>query len=127
MGYSKYKNKKVEVDGHKFDSQMEKEYYDMLLELKEKGIVVDFQMQVAYLLQEKFKHEMLGNIREINYKADFVVEYADGHVEVIDVKGTLTTEFKLKRKMLLHRYPNINFKCVRSRGRKPNKVWEQIL
>ena len=125
MSYNKYKNKKTMVDGIKFDSEMESHYYIYLKQLKEIGEVVDFVLQPTYLLQEGF--DLNGKrIRPITYKADFKVIYKDGHEEVIDVKGKLTEEFKIKRKMLLYRYRNINFKCVQERGRKPNKYWIEI-
>ncbi len=125
MGYNKYKNKKTMVDGIKFDSEMESHYYIYLKQLKEIGEVVDFVLQPTYLLQEGF--DLKGKrIRPITYKADFKVIYKDGHEEVIDVKGKLTEEFKIKRKMLLYRYRDINFKCVQERGRKPNKYWIEI-
>ena len=125
MSYNKYKNKKTIVDGIKFDSEMESHYYIYLKHLKEIGEVVDFVLQPTYLLQEGFN--LNGKrIRPITYKADFKVIYKDGHEEVIDVKGKLTEEFKIKRKMLLYRYRDINFKCVQERGRKPNKYWIEI-
>ena len=125
MSYNKYKNKKTIVDGIKFDSEMESHYYIYLKQLKEIGEVVDFILQPTYLLQEGF--DLNGKrIRPITYKADFKVIYKDGHKEVIDVKGKLTEEFKIKRKMLLYRYRDINFKCVQERGRKPNKYWIEI-
>ena len=125
MSYNKYNNKKTIVDGIKFDSEMESHYYIYLKQLKEMGEVVDFVLQPTYLLQEGFN--LNGKrIRAITYKADFKVIYKDGHEEVIDVKGKLTEEFKIKRKMLLYRYRDINFKCVQERGRKPNKYWIEI-
>lgn len=125
MSYNKYNNKKTIVDGIKFDSEMESHYYIYLKQLKEIGEVVDFILQPTYLLQEGFN--LNGKrIRPITYKADFKVIYKDGHEEVIDVKGKLTEEFKIKRKMLLYRYRDINFKCVQERGRKPNKYWIEI-
>lgn len=125
MSYNKYKNKKTIVDRIKFDSEMESHYYIYLKQLKEIGEVVDFVLQPSYLLQEGFS--LNGKrIRPITYKADFKVIYKDGHEEVIDVKGKLTEEFKIKRKMLLYRYRDINFKCVQERGRKPNKYWIEI-
>ena len=125
MSYNKYNNKKTIVDGIKFDSEMESHYYLYLKQLKEMGEVVDFVLQPTYLLQEGFN--LNGKrIRPITYKADFKVIYKDGHEEVIDVKGKLTEEFKIKRKMLLYRYRDINFKCVQERGRKPNKYWIEI-
>ena len=125
MSYNKYKNKKTTIDGFKFDSEMESHYYLYLKQLKEIGEVVDFVLQPSYLLQEGF--DLNGKrIRPITYRADFKVIYKDGHEEVIDVKGKLTEEFKIKRKMLLYRYRDINFKCVQERGRKPNKYWIEI-
>ena len=125
MSYNKYNNKKTIVDGIKFDSEMESHYYIYLKHLKEIGEVVDFVLQPTYLLQEGFN--LNGKrMRPITYKADFKVIYKDGHEEVIDVKGKLTEEFKIKRKMLLYRYRDINFKCVQERGRKPNKYWIEI-
>ena len=125
MSYNKYNNKKTIVDGIKFDSEMESHYYIYLKHLKEIGEVVDFILPTTYLLQEGFN--LNGKrIRAITYKADFKVIYKDGHEEVIDVKGKLTEEFKIKRKMLLYRYRDINFKCVQERGRKPNKYWIEI-
>ena len=125
MGYNKYKNKKTIVDGIKFDSEMESHYYIYLKQLKEIGEVVDFILQPTYLLQEGFN--LNGKrIRPITYKADFKVIYKDGHEEVIDVKGKLTEEFKIKRKMLLYKYRDITFKCIQERGRKPNKYWIEI-
>ena len=53
--------------------------------------------------------------------------YANGLEEVIDVKGKLTEAFKIKRKMLLYKYRDIDFKCLQEKGRKPNKYWVQIL
>ena len=125
MSYNKYNNKKTIVDGIKFDSEMESHYYIYLKQLKEIGEVVDFVLQPTYLLQEGF--DLNGKrIRAITYKADFKVIYKDGYEEVIDVKRKLTEEFKIKRKMLLYRYRDINFKCVQERGRKPNKYWIEI-
>ena len=125
MSYNKYKNKKTIIDGFKFDSEMESHYYIYLKQLKEIGEVVDFVLQPTYLLQEGF--DLNGKrIRPITYKADFKVIYKDGHEEVIDVKGKLTEEFKIKRKMLLYRYRDINLKCMQERGKKPNKYWIEI-
>ena len=131
MSYNKYKNIKTEKDGYKFDSKLEESYYEYLLDLKYKGIVESFEMQVPYLLQEAFVNNNNEHIRKIEYKADFVVNYEDGHQEVIDIKPAslqmIRPEFKLKRKLLMYKYPEINFKCISRRGRKPNYEWFQIL
>ena len=79
-----------------------------------------------YILQEGFIKDG-KKIQAITYKADFKVMYANGLEEVIDVKGKLTESFKIKRKMLLYKYRDIDFKCLQEKGRKPNKYWVQIL
>lgn len=123
---SKFHNKKTIVDGILFDSQMESHYYLYLKELKEQGVVVDFKLQPVFILQEGFSKDG-KRIQPIKYIADFEVTYNDGHVEIIDVKGKITEAFRIKRKILLYKYRNIDFKCVREKGRKPNKYWEVIL
>lgn len=123
---SKFHNKKTIVDGILFDSQMESHYYLYLKELKEQGVVVDFKLQPIFILQEGFSKDG-KRIQPIKYIADFEVTYNDGHVEIIDVKGKITEAFRIKRKILLYKYRDVDFKCVREKGRKPNKYWEVIL
>lgn len=123
---SKFHNKKTIVDGVLFDSQMESHYYLYLKELKEQGVVMDFKLQPVFILQEGFSKDG-KKIQSIEYIADFEVTYNDGHVEIIDVKGKITEAFRIKRKILLYKYRNIDFKCVREKGRNPNKYWEVIL
>ena len=54
---------------------------------------------------DRFAHPQTGRIvRAITYKADFEVLYADGRIEVVDIKGFLTPEFKIKAKMFMFRY-----------------------
>ncbi len=107
----KYNNRKVTIDGITFDSAKEGDYYCQLKMLRMAGQIKDFERQVPYELQPKFKHEG-KTIRAIKYIADFVVIYPDGSEEVIDVKGEPTDVYLLKRKMLLYHYPDINFKEV---------------
>ena len=101
---SKYKNKKVVVDGITFDSKMESDYYLYLKQLEKLGIVSEFLMQKSYTLLEGYDKEG-KKIRPIIYKSDFEVHFADGHIEVVDVKGFLTADFKLKKKMFEYRFP----------------------
>ena len=113
MNYSKYNNRIVEVDGIKFHSQKEAHFYLVLKDrMKEEGDkrVVKIELQPKFLLLDKFVVQHTGEkIRATHYIADFRVEYADGRVEVYDVKGMRTDVYKLKRKFLLAQYPSINF------------------
>lgn len=104
---SKYNAKKVEIDGIKFDSKAESEYYLHLKEMVEKKEIQGFERQVKMTLQESFYLETpVGKkkIRAITYKADFKVIENDGSIKYIDVKGIETTEFRMKRKMFAERY-----------------------
>lgn len=109
---NKYKNVKVEIDGIKFDSKFEAEFYFSELQwLYAAGEITKIERQKKYLLQPAFKYQD-KTIRAINYVADFVVTYKDGSVEVIDTKGVPTPEYLLKKKLLLYKYPDLNFREV---------------
>lgn len=106
---SKYHNKIAYYDGIAFDSIKERDYYaDVLLPLKWAGEIKSIDMQVSFVLQPPFKHGG-KTIKGIKYVADFVITYPDGRKKVIDTKGFRTKEYQLKRKMLLYKYPEIDF------------------
>ncbi len=93
-----------------FSSELEKNYYVYLLEQKDKGLIIDIQLQPKYLLQEAFiKHGKKYN--KIEYVSDFLVTYADGSKKTIDAKGQMTADFKLKLKMFNMRYPDEILEC----------------
>lgn len=109
---AKYKSKKTIVDGISFPSRKEARRYQELKLLKKAGEIKDFELQPEFELQPKFK--FFGRtIRPIKYIADFRVIYPDGTEIIEDTKGIETDVFKIKKKMLLYRYPEINFKVVK--------------
>ncbi|KAB8139283.1 DUF1064 domain-containing protein [Gracilibacillus oryzae] len=95
---SKYGNRKTKVDGHTFDSKLEAKYYGELLLRKKAGEIKSFKLQPRYELQPTYKKDN-KTVRKIEYVADFLIEYADGSIEVVDIKGHITKEFALKRKI----------------------------
>ena len=102
---NKYGAKKVEIDGHVFDSRLEGRYYEHLLYLMNDGVVESFEMKKSYTLLDKFPHPKTGKtVRAIKYRPDFEVKYADGHVEVVDTKGMKTRDFIMRCKMFMFRY-----------------------
>lgn len=109
---NKYNNEKTIVDGIEFDSLKEANHYCELKMLRMAGIVKDFDIQVKFELQPKFTNSKGKNICAINYVADFVVAYPDGHIEVVDVKGFRTKDYELKKKMFEFKYPRYIFKEV---------------
>jgi len=60
---NKYGAKKVEIDGHIFDSILEGRYYEHLLYLMNDGVVESFEMKKSYTLLDKFPPFSL-NIRQ---------------------------------------------------------------
>ena len=99
----KYNNRKVEIDGHKFDSKLEAQYYEFLKRKKATGKIKDFSLQPRYTLQETFKRDD-KTYRSITYIADFEVLHNDGSTQVIDVKGMMTDVFKIKAKLFTKLY-----------------------
>lgn len=102
---SKYLAKKVEIDGYLFDSKTEADYYIYLVEQKVDGKIDSFELQPTFELQPAFKKN--GKLfRKIEYIADFEITHLDGKLEVIDVKGMITPEFSLKRKLFEYTFPD---------------------
>ncbi|MBM4762733.1 DUF1064 domain-containing protein [Bacillus sp. B15-48] len=95
---SKYGNKKTVVDDITFDSKAEAIYYSQLKWLKQAKQIKDFKLQPRYILQDGFKKNG-KTFREISYIADFEVINLDGSTQVIDIKGAVTKEFAIKRKL----------------------------
>lgn len=93
-GGRKYRNVPTVVDGIRFDSKAEAKYYSHLCALKVAGLV-------SYFLRQTPFHLPGGVI----YRADFIVFYADGTVAVVDVKGVITKEFAIKKRLVEATYP----------------------
>lgn len=76
---NKYGNRRVEVDGIRFDSQKEARYYEELMLRYRAGDLKLVLLQVPFILP--------GPVR---YYADFLTIDNDGRFEVIDVKSEAT-------------------------------------
>lgn len=95
-----------------FDSEMEMLYLKEVIEPKiESGEITKYERQVTYELLPAFFYKE-QKFAAINYKSDFNIYYSDGTLEVIDVKGLAKPLDLIKRKLLLSRYPDINFKWM---------------
>ncbi len=105
----KYNAKKTIIGNLKFDSKKEANYYLTLKAKRINGEIRSIKLQPEFLILRGFTLENGERIKGIKYVADFEVEYADGHKEIVDVKGLRTDVYKMKKKMLLDMYPNINF------------------
>lgn len=97
---SKYRNTKIEVDGILFDSKAEARHYGFLKIARDAGHLT-FERQVPYRFEVVYRAESGKAItKRMEYRADFVVTWNDGRVEVQDVKGVQTKEYKQKKKLM---------------------------
>ena len=112
---NKYHAQKTTVCGRTFDSKREADYYLELLARKQAGEIVRIGFQPSYTLLAGFKDNQGNRQKPITYTADFFVTYADGHSEVIEVKGVRTRDYQLRKKLFLHmmRDTDIIFREVR--------------
>lgn len=113
---SKYKNKKVVIDGMTFDSTKEGRFYLFLKEKEKNGEVSNLRRQVPYelipeVLEDEIKHLKTKDKivkrcvqRATHYLADFVyTDSVTGEDVVIDVKSDYTrrlSDYRLKKKMM---------------------------
>ena len=116
MKPTKYHSRKVTVDGIEFDSRKEYRRFCELSLLARAGEVTDLQRQVKFVLvtaqYEEYERyspktgKRLKNGRrvvekECSYIADFVYKNQAGETVVEDTKGFRTTDYIIKRKLML--------------------------
>ena len=117
---NKYNAKKVEFDGHVFDSKKEKARYELLKEACDKGLISDLKRQVRYELEppvieeyeEHLKTKVVKKVRTLQrgiyYTCDF--QYIkDGELVVEDVKSSpaqakLDKAYQIRKKLLFARH-----------------------
>lgn len=105
---SKYRNKKVLVDGVAFDSKKEAKRYRELKLMEDAGMISRLERQVKFDLLPNQK-DPDGKVieRKVQYVADFVY-MKNGKVVVEDVKGYRDggayRVFVIKRKLMLYRF-----------------------
>lgn len=109
----KYGNKPTTKAGYKFDSQAEARYFLTLELLQRGGQISELAIHPRFELQPSFKRGG-KTVRAIVYEADFSYR-ENGRLVVCDVKGspkTITADAKIKHKLLLFKYPHIDFQIV---------------
>ena len=92
----KFHAKHVENDGIKFSSKLEARWYNIIKDMQESGEVLFFLRQVPFHLPG-----------DVTYRADFMLFFSDGHVEIWEVKGFETPEWIIKKKLVESIYPVI--------------------
>lgn len=109
----KYGNTKVSDRGLTFDSKAEHKRWQYLSMLQKAGEIRDLELQVPFELIPSQVSPSGKKERPTIYIADFVYTDSAGNPIVEDVKGAVTPEFRLKRKLMLFVH-GIEVKEVRS-------------
>jgi hypothetical protein len=105
----KYNNIKKTVNGIKFDSIKEANRYQELMLLQKAKKIMNLKLQPEFILQDSFK---IGKVihRAIKYIADFQYAITENDRFIVeDVKGMKTEVYRIKKKLLLYKFPEINF------------------
>lgn len=120
---TKYGAKKAVVDGIEFDSKKEAKRYIELKDMLDNGAIQDLQRQVKFVLIPAQREpdgvgvrggKIKGKVieREVAYYADFVYYIPECPTPIVeDVKGIRTTEYIIKRKLMLYIH-NIRIKEI---------------
>lgn len=113
----KYGNEKAYFGGHKFDSLKEMKRFMFLQDAQRRGEITDLELQPKYELIPAVKEAVVKHLKTkdkveevvvqhaITYRGDFRYKKKDGEIVVEDVKASpdvLTTEYKLKEKMMYY-------------------------
>lgn len=111
MRFNKYHNKKVEVDGEKFDSQKEYKRWLVLKELEAKKQIIGLERQKRFQIVPKT--ELVNRARF--YVADFFYYDENDFPVIEDVKSPITIKdpvYTLKRDLVKWQYPDIDFREI---------------
>ena len=102
LGRSKYGAKKSIVDGIKFDSKEEAKRYSYLKSL-EGTQVFNLELQPKFVLLPSFKIDG-KTIRGMVFTADFQYRNISGETVVEDLKGFVTVDYTMRKKLFLWNY-----------------------
>ena len=110
--YSKYKNKKITIDGITFDSRLEATRYCELKLLYQAGEITQLRLQPEFELIPAFRKNGIS-FRKTTYKADFMyLDNRSGKYIVEDTKGFKTDVYKIKRKLFEFKFPDLTISEV---------------
>lgn len=101
MTASKYRNKKTVIDGITFDSRAEGRRYENLKLAQKSGAISGLEI-----------HKRFKLYAGIVYEADFAY-VENGRLVAEDVKGFVTKEFRLKKRLFNADYPDIELRIIK--------------
>jgi hypothetical protein len=111
---NKFNNRSTMYEGRVYHSAKEADFAKTLNLLKH---AVDASKRVvSWKPQPRFELRVYGSLIG-HYTPDFDVQYADGHREIVEVKGFETIDWKLRWKifeaMMEHDHPEIDLVIIK--------------
>lgn len=106
------------LDGRTFASKAEMNRYAELCMMEKAGLIFRLMCQPRFVLQEGYVRKAsvmhpAEVVKPMLYFADFAYNEPGNSLRVVeDVKGYKTKEYQLKKKLLLAKYPGIDFREV---------------
>ena len=94
--------------GVEYASKSEASYARHLDTLKKAGVVRSWMRQVRWKL-------IVNGVLVCTMVPDFRVEWKDGTVSLIEVKGHATAIYRLKRKLFEALYPEVDYRVVKAK------------
>jgi len=109
---SKEKQAKRTYKGIVYASDLELRYFREIVEPGiNSGDILSCKTQVKYEILPPFVHNN-KKYNGINYVSDFNLIMKNGHEIVVDTKGFMKPMDVIKEKLLLSRYPEIDFRLI---------------
>ena len=103
---NKYGAKKVHHKGLVFDSKIEYKRYQQLKLMQSAGVISELEYNkknLRYIIHDAYTRQDGKRVAALKYTPDFrYIE--DGQLIIEDVKGKITTDFTIRRKLFEARY-----------------------
>jgi predicted nuclease of restriction endonuclease-like RecB superfamily len=102
---NKYRNRRVTIDGQRFDSVKEAKTYKQLATLERAGVISNLKRQVRIPL-------IVNDVLVCTIVPDFTYTDESGRKVYIDAKGFATREWKTKAKLFAALHPGFQITTV---------------
>ncbi len=128
--YSKYRNKKTEYNGHKYDSKFEAGQAWILDQRLKAGEIKGWERQFKVEMIPYNKYGEPCPRLKVTHKIDFRIHELDGSYTLLEAKGAETTDWRRRVKWLediwLPEHPDHAYQVVKDKSNKGRGLrWRQ--
>lgn len=110
----KYNAQTTYIEGQRFDSKAEAHRYSELLLLQKAGEIRKLMLQPGFVLQTAFVDNTGKKQSAIKYIGDFQYQEVTTDKWIVeDIKGFLTPVFRIKQKLFLKKYPELELRIIK--------------